>query len=400
MERRRRSSGADSPLRRDRVMRTSELRRTLRLGSFLVALALLGTGILFAARFPDHAALLFVTWASCGLAGFGLCLTAGRAPHRLVVPLTVLLTMLPAIGLLVTAVEPGAMLGIVSGSAIVPVAVPLFLPWTRALRTGWSLSYAVIFGAVSLVTGFGYLTASQRVDVTISVVVGTLIGWIGAELLERLRTRNLEQENELLRLNRELLRRATTDALTGLANRRQLDNDLQILSTSRATGGGSYAFIMLDLDQFKRLNDQLGHAAGDAALRDVSAELRRVVREGDTIYRYGGEEFLVIMPNTTLEEAAMAANRIRLAIADLRIGIGPGATAPGLTISGGVAFSTLARQHWESVLAAADSALYEAKAMGRNRVCVVPGAVGDDISAIRDWRVPPRSKPTPIPAIR
>ena len=68
---------------------------------------------------------------------------------------------------------------------------------------------------------------------------------------------------------------------------------------------------MLDLDRFKRLNDELGHAVGDAALRSVSAELLRVVRKRDTIYRYGGEEFLVIMPDASLEAAAAAAERIR-----------------------------------------------------------------------------------------
>ena len=120
----------------------------------------------------------------------------------------------------------------------------------------------------------------------------------------------------MLRLNSKLSVRATTDALTGLANRRQLDSDLQILSTSRSTDNGSYAFIMLDLDQFKRLNDDFGHAVGDAALRSVSLEMRRVVREGDTVYRYGGEEFLVIMPNATRQDATVVAERIRLAIAD------------------------------------------------------------------------------------
>ena len=89
-------------------------------------------------------------------------------------------------------------------------------------------------------------------------MIGVFIGWIGGELLERMRERTLDQEIELRRLNLELQIRATTDALTGLANRRQLDTDLEILSTSRLGGAGSCAFIMLDLDRFKRLNDELG----------------------------------------------------------------------------------------------------------------------------------------------
>ena len=343
-------------------------------------MVLLVTGFVLAARFPARATLFFFLWTSGAAASFALFFAAGRASQRFVVPLTVLFTLIPATGLLVTAVEPGALLAMASGFTILPVAVPLFLAWTSAVRTGWLLAYAVVFGGVTFVTGLGHLDMVQRIDLATDVVIGSLIGWVGGELLERLRERTLEQEIELRRLNRELLVRATTDALTGLANRRQLDTDLQILSASRSTESGSYAFIMLDVDRFKHLNDELGHAVGDAALRSVSAELRRVVRGRDTIYRHGGDEFLVIMPNASLEAAAAAAERIRTAIADLRISTAAGAepAATSLTISCGVAFSLVAREHWEAVLAAADSALYEAKTTGRNRVCVVPTTVGED----------------------
>jgi two-component system cell cycle response regulator len=208
-------------------------------------------------------------------------------------------------------------------------------------------------------------------------VIGSVIGWIGGELLERLRERTLSQEIELRRLNHELRVGATTDSLTGLANRRQLDADLMWLSTARPGPLGTCAFLMLDLDRFKRLNDDFGHGIGDDALRRVAAELRGVVRGSDTVYRYGGEEFLVIMPETTLAAATAAAERIRMAIADLRIQASADPDAGGLTISGGVAMSPVARDHWGTVIAAADSALYQAKASGRNRTCVVPETVGD-----------------------
>lgn len=360
------------------MTRTAELGRTLRIGSLFVAAVLVVSGVDLAARYPDRASLLYLVWTAAGAASLVLYFVAGRASQRLIVPLTVLLTLLPAIALLLSASEPLALLGIVSGFTILPVAVPLFLGWTRVLRTSWLVAYALVFGGMTLATGFGYLDAVQRFDVATDVAIGSFIGWVGGELLERLRERNLEQENELMRLNRKLLVRATTDALTGLANRRQLDNDLEILSASRAPENGSYAFIMLDLDQFKRLNDDFGHAVGDAALQAVSAELTRVVRAGDTIYRYGGEEFLVIMPNAPLEDAAGAAERIRMAVANLQIATAPDKAATHVTISGGVAFSTLARERWQTVLAAADAALYEAKATGRNRICMVPTAVIHD----------------------
>jgi diguanylate cyclase (GGDEF)-like protein len=374
-DRRKRSSTVDAQDGRDQAARIVELRRALRAGSILVGVTLLVTGFVLAARYPDRSAAFFLLWTSGAAASFALFIGVGRASQRFVVALTVVLAIIPATLLLGTAVEPGALLSMASGFTMLPVAVPLFLAWTRPLRTGWLVAYAVVFGGVTIVTGFGYLAAVQRIDLATDVVIGSLIGWIGGELLERMRRRTREQEAELRRLNRELQIRATTDALTGLANRRQLDTDLQILSTARLGGAGSCAFIMLDLDHFKRLNDERGHAAGDAALRAVSAELRRVIRSRDTIYRYGGEEFLVVMPDASLEVAAVAAERIRAAVADLQIPAGAGPAARILTISGGVAFSLSAREHWEVVLAAADTALYEAKAAGRDRICVAPAVV-------------------------
>lgn len=374
-DRRRRLSNADSQDGRDRAARIVELRRALRSGSLLVGVALLATGVFLAARYPDRSVAFFIMWASGAAASFALFVAVGRISNRLVDPLSVVFTVIPATMLLGTAIEPGALLAMASGFTMLPVAVPLFLAWTRPVRTGWLLAYAAVFGGVTIVSGFGHLEAVQRADLAIDVFIGAFIGWIGGELLEQMRERTRDQEVELRRLNLELQIRATTDALTGLANRRQLDTDLQILSTARLGGAGSCAFIMLDLDHFKQLNDEVGHAAGDAALRSVAAELQRVIRQRDTIYRYGGEEFLVVMPDASLRVAAAAAERIRAGVADLQIPLGTGPTAKRLTISGGVAFSLSAREHWEAVLAAADSALYEAKTSGRNRICVAPTVV-------------------------
>jgi diguanylate cyclase (GGDEF)-like protein len=355
--------------------RTVELRRALRTGTVLVAFILVATGCLLGARYPMRAVPFFVLWTTGGIACFALFVAAGRASPRMVVPLSVLFTIIPATLLLGTAIEPGTLLAMASGFTMLPVAVPLFLAWHRRVRTTWLLAYAAVFGGVILVTGFGHLQPVQRIDLTTNVMIGVSIGWIGGELLERMRERTLEQEIELRRLNLELQIRATTDALTGLANRRQLDTDLEVLSSSHLGGAGSCAFIMLDLDRFKRLNDELGHAAGDDALRLVSAELTRVLRERDRSYRYGGEEFLVIMPDASLDAAAAAAERIRTAISQLEIRAGARPNAGHLTISGGVAFSLNAREHWEEVLAAADSALYRAKAAGRDQICVAPAVV-------------------------
>jgi len=384
-----RSPDDESRRARERTDRIIELRRVLRTGSILVAAALLASGLAFANRYPDRATAFLLLWTAGALANVALFVAARRAPQRLVVPMTVLLGVIPALMLLGTATDPRALLAIASGFTMLPVAVPLFLPWNRPLRTGWLVSYAAVFAGTTLATGFGHLVAAERIDLANDVVIGASIGWIGGELLERMRDRTRAQQMELHRLNRELQVRATTDAVTGLANRRQLDTDLQILSTARLGGAGSCSFIMLDLDHFKRLNDELGHAAGDEALRLVSAKLREVIRRRDTIYRYGGEEFLVVMPDSSLDVAAAAAERIRVAVADLVI---PGETGPAaktLTVSGGVAFSLSAREHWEAVLAAADRALYEAKAAGRDRIVVAPAVVHElPAGILRDRRRP------------
>ncbi|MGZ8437284.1 MAG: GGDEF domain-containing protein [Candidatus Limnocylindrales bacterium] len=389
-----RSPTPDTQGGRDQSARTLELRRALRTGSILVGATLLVAGFSFALRYPDRAVPFLMLWTSGAAASSTLFLAARRAPHALVLPMTVVLTVIPAILILGTAMEARALLAVTSGFTMLPVAVPLFLAWTRSVRNGWLLLYTVVFAGITIATGFGHLDSVKRLDLASDVVIGSFIGWIGGELLERMRERTRAQEAELRRLNSELQVRATTDALTGLSNRRQLDTDLQILSTARLGGAGSCAFIMLDLDRFKRLNDELGHAAGDEALRAVSAELHRVIRSRDSIYRYGGEEFLVVMPDSSLEVAAAAAERIRAGVAGVQIQAGTD-PAKTLTISGGVAFSLSAREHWEAVLAAADAALYQAKAAGRNQIVVAPAVVHELPAGItRDRRRPLEPVPT------
>ncbi|MEA2654432.1 MAG: hypothetical protein QOI37_1659, partial [Chloroflexota bacterium] len=231
---------------RDGAARTVELRRALRTGTLTVGIILVATGFLLAARYPLRAAPFFFLWTSGAVACFALYAAAGRASPRFILPLTIVFTVIPATLLLGTAVEPGTLLAMASGFTMLPVAVPLFMAWTRRVRTGWLLAYAGVSGGITIVTGLGHLDTVQRVDLATNVVIAVFIGWLGGELLERMRERTVEQEIELRRLNLELQIRATTDALTGLANRRQLDTDLQIMSTSRLGGAGSCAFIMLD----------------------------------------------------------------------------------------------------------------------------------------------------------
>lgn len=165
----------------------------------------------------------------------------------------------------------------------------------------------------------------------------------------------------------ELRALSTTDELTGLANRRALGRqlDLEIERSQRFHQGVSV--IAIDIDLFKKLNDTCGHPTGDAALCAVAENLLSVVRRIDTVARTGGEEFLVLLPRTGLDEASLVAEKLRVQIADHEIPGGATQLAGHLTISLGVA-ELLPGEECASLLARADEALYAAKRHGRDRV--------------------------------
>nr|WP_269809820.1 diguanylate cyclase [Kineosporia rhizophila] len=176
---------------------------------------------------------------------------------------------------------------------------------------------------------------------------------------------------EALRAN--LQEEAVRDALTGLHNRRHANVVLEEAVAARS----AFAALLLDVDHFKAVNDTFGHHGGDQVLRAVARALNGCVRTSDLVARWGGEEFLIVLPGMDLEAGAARAERVRLACS--RIGQGtsrPGAPPqPTVTVSVGVAAYPLCGQSGEEVLAAADAALYEAKGSGRNRVCVASGGV-------------------------
>jgi two-component system cell cycle response regulator len=160
------------------------------------------------------------------------------------------------------------------------------------------------------------------------------------------------------------LEMALTDPLTGFYNRRYL---LRHLGGLLASSQANLAVMMIDVDHFKAINDRYGHAVGDAALQAVAETLRRRMRAFDSISRYGGEEFVVVMPGAGAADAMAAAERLRAAIEAMRFAPVPGA-AHRLTISVGVALATGGADSPELLLRAADLAMYRAKQAGRNRV--------------------------------
>ena len=162
------------------------------------------------------------------------------------------------------------------------------------------------------------------------------------------------------------LEMALTDPLTGFYNQRYLMRHLHGLLNDGGAPGGVVA-MMIDVDHFKEINDRWGHLTGDTALQTIAATLRRRVRVFDAIARYGGEEFVVVMRGTTRVEAAIAAERLRAAIAEMPFEPEPGVKHP-MTVSIGFACCEDQSMTAEQLLAAADQALYQAKRRGRNRV--------------------------------
>ncbi len=182
--------------------------------------------------------------------------------------------------------------------------------------------------------------------------------------------RRLAAQNEQLgSLNRRLFEESRKDPLTHLGNRLRLDEDLDVLQARARRYGHSYAVVLCDVDRFKAYNDRYGHLAGDEVLKKVAGAIERTRRGGDTAYRYGGEEFLIVLPEQTLEAASSTADHLRKSVERLRIPHEANGAARIATISAGVA--ALSRgdpKSTDELLNQADAALYRAKEAGRNRV--------------------------------
>jgi diguanylate cyclase (GGDEF)-like protein len=235
-----------------------------------------------------------------------------------------------------------------------------------AMAVWFTLEGSGPFAQGSLNASLLLLLAFMCTVVTTGLVLSAVIGERG---------RAVEATQRLLH---DLREQTIRDPLTSLYNRRFLQDYLprEILRATRERA--PLAVIMIDLDRFKRINDSAGHQAGDRVLVDVAALLKRHVRGSDIACRYGGEEFAVVLPKTTLESALRRSEEIRSAISDepdrLR----------GVTASLGVALCPAHAIDAEALLRAADRALYEAKRAGRNQVRVFAGRAARTVSGRSD----------------
>lgn len=273
-----------------------------------------------------------------------------RLPTRLVIPL--LLGIQAAVFAAMQIVQPPADGFVRSAYDLMPVLIAGQLaffpvPWLHNLAHGLP---AVALAAVPTVLGYPQEASFLNACLLLACQLGAG-AWIGHLQLELFVTMLGTQQD------------ATHDALTGLANRRSADARLVIEHARAQRDPRPLSVALVDLDHFKRVNDEWGHAAGDRVLAATAQALAATARTSDLPARFGGEEFLVVLPATDENEALVVAERMRAAVEAMRVELG--ATTIAVTASVGV--STLQRgESIERLIERADQALYRAKADGRN----------------------------------
>jgi two-component system cell cycle response regulator len=194
----------------------------------------------------------------------------------------------------------------------------------------------------------------------------------------------LVTQHRLLNVQRLLRHEASHDGLTGVRNRMGILGALRVELERSERHHGHVGIIMADADRFKLVNDSFGHDAGDTVLRKIAAEISGCLRPYDYVGRYGGEEFLIVVPGCSAAETVQLAERIRLQVADCILSVSGAALV--VTVSMGVA-SGSSLEELEAMLQAADSALYIAKHRGRNRVEVKDLRTGVMLGAVEQTAV-------------
>jgi diguanylate cyclase (GGDEF)-like protein len=332
---------------------------------------------------PDAGPLVAVINAPiAAVAAIGFVAIRSVARRR---PETVVLVVLLAVDLAIVALRiahPTLELVADGYFVLLPPIVALVVPWETEVHVGWLVAHVGLVLAVTLLApadagslgGVGPMSGLLVVSATASVF-GHLAGlearvasFVQIQQIRALHREARRDRSRLDRLNAVLERSARTDELTGLGNRLSLNVELAAVRSRIERHRERYALLLLDLDHFKAINDALGHLAGDGVLRTVAQAAASAVRAGDGVYRYGGEEFVVVVRIARPTEAIAAAERVRAAIAHLALPHPANPPHDRVTVSIGAA--TIASGDLddddEAWLALADQALYAAKAAGRN----------------------------------
>jgi diguanylate cyclase (GGDEF)-like protein len=326
--------------RRERLLDMEERLRRYRIWCFgILALALAVGG-------GDSVGFWWVPLLAAGLAGFAIADRFMRSSSRPALWVAGAWAALPA--LIAASV-------LVTGGIDSPVLVWFALPAVtlgfrfepRGMVLGTVYAVAMFLAAAVLPDPHAAWAQRQELIAIAALIVSTVI--LSGALVES---------------DRAHRRRSTLDPLTSLFNRNALEQRLSELDGQPCdpSEGLSHAFLLCDLDHFKRVNDQFGHAAGDAVLQDVAYTMRAALRAGDSIYRVGGEEILVMLPGAGHADAMEIAERLRQEVRDRRpVGV-------PVSLSIGVAVAEPGAVDTDDLLSRADAALYAAKARGRDRV--------------------------------
>ena len=242
----------------------------------------------------------------------------------------------------------------------------------------YGLSFAAMSWALGQTPVTGLLLATERLYAGFASVFGvvlSLVLWHRFATAERLRIKVQAQRQQLEAQNHQLQSMAMHDALTGLLNRRAFETQAEQAISRARRNGTSLAALMLDLDHFKRINDQYGHPAGDAVIKFTADVLSASVRDTDLVARVGGEEFMVLLPGTSPQAALEVAEKIRQRVMHASQALNAVGQVQ-ISASVGVAcFAPGQMGSFERLYAQADQALYEAKRLGRNRVVQSDGCV-------------------------
>ena len=402
-------AGAAQRDRRLRAVYRRELQDSVRFSAIAVATGIAVSGVIGCLVASSTAMAEIILAAPLVLASLAIARTVPARGRRYVVQLGMLVGLLPFLSTAIATVrvpesEPVS-LGAVGVAAI---AFAVFIPLERRPHFAWlvmanAIFFGVLLGALAVEHGGAPWSGDMpALAGTAALAFGLSMGaneiqlrrrgQMNRQLLavrglySRMKEHELDlrrqdeflvmqqetlvvQQAELLRLNEELETIARLDALTGLGNRLRLNEDLAQTAARIERNGGTVGLLLLDLDRFKRLNDTMGHLAGDAALRGLADVLRKTSRVGDGLYRYGGEEFLIVLHDCDESGLRAAGQRYLTAIA--AAGMPHPDNQPWNLVTASAGARELSQSNCtdiDSALHDADEALYSAKAAGRNRL--------------------------------
>jgi diguanylate cyclase (GGDEF)-like protein len=372
--------------RRFRAIERHRLRNAARSGMLVVILVALFGGSTLTIVHPAAPGLILSLDGGLGIsAAVAYWLVGSRLRHYpepvVFVVASLVVVACVALGLLVPELAVLA-----SGYLLlIPVVVSQVITWRTWTHTLWLLLYVIATMTFLLLAQLGNLSRLEKIDVAVLALVSIVASFSGHVIGIRGRIRGFQQLRTIQTLHRSIERQAVlltraladlertsrVDPLTRIANRLRLDEDFEEVRARINRTGGTFGLLEADLDRFKAINDQLGHLAGDAVLHAVAQALQAALRAGDHVYRYGGEEFIVLVAGADGVATRAAAERLRAAVEALAIPH-PDPALRVVTVSvGGTVIGPADIDATDGTLFdRADRAMYAAKTNGRDRVAM------------------------------